>query len=231
MNTIADRINLAVATLGLDAKKVAKDAGVAYTTWRDIESGKTDKPRNLREIAKAMGVSLDWLADGEGDMVLGGASSITVLSSDEAVPDDIVMIAVSNVKFSGGNGSAVATYELEEDRQPVAYQLSWFIRERMKPERCKRFRVVGNSQEPLLFAGDWILVNLDQTAVENGRMYALRYGDELRVKKLTKRLNGGLLLISENSAEHPPEELSPAEVLEHITIIGRVRDKGGRGGL
>lgn len=231
MNTVADRIKHALAELRLDGNDVARRAGIPYTTWRDIVAGVTESPRKLREIAKAMGVSLDWLADGEGDMVLGGASSITVLSSDEAVPDDIVMIAVSNVKFSGGNGSAVTTYELEEDRQPVAYQLSWFIRERMKPERCKRFRVVGHSQEPLLFAGDWILVNLDQTTVEDGRMYALRYGDELRVKKLTKRLNGGLLLVSENSAEHPPEELSPAEVLEHITIIGRVRDKGGRGGL
>ncbi len=172
---------------------------------------------------------MSWIIDGTGGMA-DDAGAVSA-HDPEAPSADVVLIEVSNVRFSGGPGAITPIYEIEEDHTPHVYQRSWFVKERMKPERCRRFRITGNSQEPFLFAGDWVLVNLDETTVENGKLYAFRYGDELRVKRLYKRINGSLLLISENTEEHPPEEVSPADVAEHITIIGRVRDKGGKGGL
>lgn len=249
--TIGNRIKQAMAAANppADVKLLTKATGLSASTLYDLLRGDSKSTTKLHAIAAALKVRAEWLETGIGPMrdatlarlssgrvmVVGAeepeAGYITELDPEIETPDHIVQIGVSHVRFSGGNGSAVATYELDEDREPIAYQRAWFIKERLKPDRCKRFRVVGDSQEPFLFAGDWILVNLDETSVDNGKMYAFRYGDELRVKRLHKRLNGGLLLVSENATQYPPEEIAPDDVRDHITIIGRVRDKGGKGGL
>lgn len=84
--------------------------------------------------------------------------------------------------------------------------------------------------EPMLYAGDTILVNLDEQNVVDGKMYAVRYGDDLRVKYLSRRVDGGLLLRSVNPS-YPVEEVSPDLVEQHISVIGRVRDRSGTGGI
>ena len=81
-----------------------------------------------------------------------------------------------------------------------------------------------------MYAGDTILVNLDETNIVDGKTYAIRYGDELRVKKLYRRIDGTLILRSVNPA-FKDEEISPELADEHITVIGRVRDRSGTGGL
>lgn len=134
----------------------------------------------------------------------------------------------SEYPFSGGAGRL--NYEIIEDDEPATYRLSWFQKYGLNPDRVRRFRVTGDSMEPLLFARDTILVNLDETQVVDGRLYAIRYGDQLRVKYLSRRLDGTLVLRSVNPA-YKDEEV-PAELAnEHITVIGRVRDRSGTGGL
>ena len=62
------------------------------------------------------------------------------------------------------------------------------------------------------------------------KVYALRYGNDLRIKRLYRRLDGTLILRSDNP-RYKDEEVPPVLAEEHITIIGRVRDKSGAGGL
>lgn len=155
--------------------------------------------------------------------------TVRALHPEDPKPDDVVLVPESRIEFSAGPGH-VATYELVEAHEPAAYRLSWFQRERINPEKVRRFRVSGDSQEPMLFDGDTILVNTDETTIMDGRLYAIRYGDELRVKYLFRRLDGTLILRSLNP-RYPDEEV-PAELAnEHIAVIGRVRDKSGKGGL
>jgi phage repressor protein C with HTH and peptisase S24 domain len=83
---------------------------------------------------------------------------------------------------------------------------------------------------PMLYPRDTILVNTEETNVVDGRLYAIRYGDELRVKYLSRRLDGTMILRSVNPA-YKDEEVPPQIADEHITVIGRVRDRSGTGGL
>lgn len=75
MSEIAERIRKVIAERELDERSVAREAGLPYTTWRDIVSGVTKNPRKLREIARALTVSMEWLASGEGDMTPLGQSA------------------------------------------------------------------------------------------------------------------------------------------------------------
>lgn len=156
-------------------------------------------------------------------------SKITAIHPDDAPRDDVVYVPESTIEFSAGNGRT-ATYELVEDQEPASYRLSWFQKYGINPDRVKRFRVSGDSMEPLLFARDTILVNLDETNIIDNKLYAIRYGDELRVKYLRRQLDGTLILHSVNSL-YEDEKVPPELASEHITVIGRVRDRSGTGGL
>lgn len=154
--------------------------------------------------------------------------SVVAFDLDDGAPEGMVLVPESRIEFSAGDGRI--NYGLVDEHAPAAYRREWFQKHGINPDRVRRFRVTGDSMEPMLFAGDTILVCTEQTEVVDGRLYALRYGDQLRVKYLSKRIDGTLVLRSINPA-YKDEEV-PAELAnEHITIIGRVRDRSGTGGL
>jgi phage repressor protein C with HTH and peptisase S24 domain len=155
--------------------------------------------------------------------------TILAVHPEDAQREDLVYVPESRIEFAAGNGRTVL-YELIEDEEPASYRLSWFQNHRINPTKVRRFRVSGDSMEPFLYARDTILVNEEETSIVDGKLYAIRYGDELRVKYLRKLLDGTLVLHSVNPL-YDDEKVSPELAQEHISIIGRVRDRSGTGGL
>ncbi len=177
-------------------------------------------------IERNLGFSHIWLMTGEGEERI---SNIRALHPDDPLPEGVIAVPESRIEFSAGPGRE-PHYELLEDSENATYRLSWFQKERINPARVKRFRVKGDSQEDFLFHNDTVLVNLDETNIVDGKLYAIRYENDLRIKFLFRKLNGSLVLHSKNP-KYPDEEISPELANEHISIIGRVRDKSGKGGL
>lgn len=229
--------------------ELARIAGISDTAvgnWLKDVNG-IDAP-NARLLGAHLHVDPLWLETGQGHPTGDGSqirrpiperrhgerdqpfvhSLVSAYDGDDALPDDVVLVPESRIEFAGGDGRI--NYELVEHEEPATYRRSWFQKYGINPDRVKRFRVVGDSMEPMLFPRDTILVNLDETNVIDGRMYALRYGDQLRVKHVSRRIDGTLILRSVNPA-YKDEEIPPGVVEEHITIIGRVRDRSGTGGL
>jgi phage repressor protein C with HTH and peptisase S24 domain len=79
--------------------------------------------------------------------------------------------------------------------------------------------------EPYLQDGDTVLIDLGQTALIDNEIYAIRYGDELRIKRLAKRFDGGIFVRSDNTI-YPVETVGPGD-LEHVNVIGRMLWRGG----
>jgi SOS-response transcriptional repressor LexA len=159
------------------------------------------------------------------------AVAVRAHDDDEDLGEDYVQIPEHTVTFSAGPGRIPIVEEIQ-DSTLATYRREWFQKQGIKPESARRFQVRGDSMEPLLHSGDTVLVNLAEVTILDGKVYALRYGDELRIKRVYKRLDGGIILHSDNPAHRPQdEEIDPESVQEHISIIGRVRDKSGSGGL
>lgn len=159
----------------------------------------------------------------------GRESNIIAVHPEDPLPEGFVYIKESSIAFAGGNGRT-PIIELIEESEPVAYSVNWFRKKRINPKDVRRYRVTDVSMVPLLFDNDTILVNHAETNIINGKVYALRYGDDLRVKELHSHLDGTLILRSINPL-FKDEVVPPALVQQHISIIGRVRDKSGSGGL
>lgn len=219
-------------------------SGVDVGTINALENRDSTRSKYASQLAKAFGLTLDQLLDedrdyvlstGEGEMVLAGGAlpgqAVRAHDAGEPLSDAYIQIPENAVRFAAGNGRT-ALFDEVADSVPRTYRRDWFIKEGINPQQARCFKVDGDSMEELLFDGDSVLVNLAETQILNGKVYALRYGDELRIKRVYRKLDGSLILHSDNPAFVPREEEIPAAAVEqHIGIIGRVRDKSGRGGL
>lgn len=215
----------------LDAKnggnqsEMARFIGVTPQAVQKWMTGASEpRGKNLEMAARFLNVSPAMLKFGSEP----GGNAVIALHPEDPLPDDVVLVPEYRIEFSAGDGRL--NYEIVEDNEPATYRLSWFRKYGINPARVRRFRVAGDSMEPMLFARDSILVNLDETDIVDGNLYALRYGDQLRVKYVSRRIDGTLVLRSVNQA-YKDEEIPPEVADEHITIIGRVRDRSGTGGL
>lgn len=245
MSTLSERIAEVIASTGLQKGVFAERVGVTAASVTFWLTGKTKnlKAAVAQRISQVSGYRVRWLVDGTGPKkesevidvqavwLDDHSKAVQALDFDDELHDSLIQVRESQVRFSAGPGRS-AEFEEIEDSVPATYRLEWFKKEGIKPENTRRFKVHGDSMESLLFDGDTVLVNMAETDVVGGKVYAIRYGDELRIKRIFKRLDGGLILRSDNPDHIPQnEEVTPDVVDEHITILGRVRDKSGRGGL
>lgn len=240
MHKQMERLYTAAQLKGIHSQSdLAKALNASSQTVNNWEARGMSK-QGMLDAERLIGCSAIWLETGTGNMWSTGSPShgvhenhapylVDAKHPDDAPRTDVVFVHESRIEFSAGNGST-ARYELIEDEEPATYRLSWFQKYGINPKRVRRFRVSGDSMEPMLYARDTILVNMDETNVVDGKLYAIRYGDDLRVKYLSRRLDGTLTLRSVNPA-YKNEEIPPEMVAEHITVIGRVRDTSGTGGL
>ena len=70
--------------------------------------------------------------------------------------------------------------------------------------------------------GTCVGVNTAEKSIRDGKIYAIDHGGLLRVKYLYRRPGGGVRIVSQNSTEHPPEDLTADEFATDVRIIGRV---------
>lgn len=250
MNDLATRLTEVMRELNIsNSTELATFCDVSQGLVTQWFSGQTKLgPKPLKAFARTR-FSLDWLTEGrlpkyrtdrileapavggssDPELVEVGKAKIFASHPDDEQSDEFIYVPESRIEFAAGNGRT-AVYELVEDEEPATYRRSWFQKYGINPDKVRRFRVAGDSMEPMLYARDTILVNEAERNVVDGKMYAIRYGDELRVKYLSRRVDGTLLLRSVNPA-YPVEEVPPELVEQHISVIGRVRDTSGTGGL
>lgn len=224
---MANRLQQALALKnGGNQSELARHIGVSPQAVQKWIAGDSEpRGKNLELAAQFLNVTPAYLRFG----IDSEPGSIRAAHPDDPAEPTMVEVPESRIEFSAGNGRS-AHFEFLENEEPATYRLSWFQKNGINPARVRRFRVAGDSNEPAMYAGDTILVNLDETNIVDGKTYAIRYGDELRVKKLYRRIDGTLILRSVNPA-FKDEEISPELADEHITVIGRVRDRSGTGGL
>lgn len=225
---LSDRINYGLKKTGKSQTKLAEECGVKSPSVNNWVTGKTKELMASVAIkaSKSLNVDLNWLITGKGEPE---GDPVVALDDDETPSDDYVQIKEYGVRCAAGNGCE-PTYEEQTECVPATYRRSWFQRICVNPEHCKRFIVSGDSMEPILFPDDRILVNMaDTSPIHNNHVYAIVYGDEVRVKRLIQLMNGDLIIHSENP-QYPDETIHKGDEI-NFRIIGRVIDKSGRGGL
>ncbi|HSN80285.1 MAG TPA: S24 family peptidase [Rhodoferax sp.] len=133
------------------------------------------------------------------------------------------LVPLIYLKFSAEKNSVL---DIEQNLPPLPFRSDWLKKKQVSQKETLRFvDVVGDSMNDYLHDGDVVLIDLGQTAIQDNNVYVITYGNELRVKRLSKRFDGGLFIRSDN--KNFPEELLSTEQAKSIKVVGRVLWRAG----
>lgn len=174
----------------------------------ELHAGKRGGPLlPIVELAKAAGVTTDWIATGHDRRPdLGpvqGKSGFAVLYHYEASP----------------KGQLVEVEDLHD--AAVALRHDWLATLGVKPAEVGLMTMKGDAMAPTLKDGALLIVDRSAKAITGDGIYALLMGRGLAVRRAQVLLDGSLKLIADNATYAP--ELVGAKAASEIKIAGRVR--------
>ena len=224
-NNLRYQQNAAIRS-GISKADFAERVGTSASTISQILGEKA--VRNLGdELARKIEINLNlphgWLDQPHQEVEESGSKDeakiiggIEPWDSDTSLDDDEVEIPfLKEVQLAAGAGS---TFREDHNGYKLRFAKSTLRKLNIHYSNAVCVEVIGNSMEPVLPNGSTVGVDTGCKEVKDGKMYAIDYGDLLRVKLLYAMPGGMLRIRSYNSDEHP-EEVRPSS---EIRIIGRV---------
>ena len=164
------------------------------------------------KLAKLTGSSLDAL--------LLGAGQPTVPSHVTTNYDAFVSVPMLKMRASAGVGQIAIQGEPQRE-DIVSFREDWLRSIGLLPGRAEAMTAIGDSMEPTIRDGDLLLVDRSIDRVVNHGIYVLVYNGAVLVKRVQLRLDGSLVLKSDNTI-YGEEVVAKNEATELI-IEGRVR--------
>lgn len=226
MTELKNRIQSAMDYAQINGKELSVITGLTTAAISQYKTGKilTLNAMAAQKIADALGVNVEWLVTGKGNMIKPNIISLDNADSDK-LPAGFVQIPEYKICFGAGEAEE-PTYEEIQDCVPAYFRSSFFSDRGINPKNCKRFKVIGDSMIPLINDGDYITVDCTpKDYIENNQIYALVFDHSLRIKRLIKSFK--TLTIRSDNQIYPDEVLTLEEAAQMIHIIGKVIERSG----
>ena len=153
----------------------------------------------LEKISQNENISLDWLVFGNKEI---------------KVNDNNYNIDLLNVRAGAGEG--IYNYVIETV-DTISLDKSFF-RTPINTNKIKGIQVDGDSMEPTLRDGDYVLIDENINFGTNG-IYAIQYGGQILIKRLQFKMDGTILIISDNT-KYQSETFNPQENQLPFQVLG-----------
>lgn len=164
---------------------------------------------SLVNLAKAAGVSVEWLATGRG------ASGR--IKSDASGPAETCDSIVTTDKASRAAGEP-APPPSPQIVDYVRLRADWLQRVLGADARSVAIVVaVGDSMAPTIDEGDLAVVDLRENRFRYDGIYVIHAGNELAIKRIQRQPDGKLLIRGDNSAYEPATAMP-----DQLDLLGRV---------
>lgn len=203
------------------ADRLARATGVSPSAFRKWLRGDAEPSRErLVALANAAGVSVGWLASGEGPTPRLGDGT----PSPRSAPGpgginqrEYILLPKRPEAAAAGAESPPAVGPAEF----VAFHHDWVRAEfGIEPHHLSMETAVGESMLPNIQDGDLLLVDTSENRFRSFGVYVLEVAGERLVKRVQPKLDGSLTLISDNAA-YEPEHIPSAQAGD-IAVVGRV---------
>ncbi len=194
---------------GITKADVARACGIsdqAVGKW--FKTGKV-ATKNLAIAARLCGLTLDQLVRGE----------IQAVGTRPDVALDSVHVPLLDVSASMGNGRMMLEYETVVDG--IRLSRTWCSRHLSVSHVANLATITayGDSMRPTFEDGDLLLVDRGVTELRIDAVYVLAYRDELYIKRVQRRLDGSVVVRSDNPL-YEPIVIDPQK--NHLAVLGRV---------
>lgn len=205
---------------GMNPTKLSKETGVNQSTIWKILKGRIADPGSevIAPLATRFRVSIAQLR-GEAPIGAGVAEQAPTYGA-------VVTLRVYGAEASAGAGRLPNEHDTVVGSMQVSQE--WLRRNVpgiTSPKNLAVITALGGSMEPTFKDGDILLVDRGVDEVKVDTIYVLTRSDasksgELFVKRLQRKLNGDLLIKSDNPLFE--DELLPVKNLPEIRVLGRV---------
>ncbi|MEO1986641.1 MAG: helix-turn-helix transcriptional regulator [Martelella sp.] len=209
--SIQERIFSRIGSRGI--AEAARNCGISESTLRSYKKS-VPAADMIPKLANGLGVNILWLLTGDGPE---SPAKPEISGLPAALIDDFALVQKLELEASAGNG-AVAAYD--PGAEYIAFQASWLRAHDVNPSAARVLNVHGDSMEPTIRHGDVLLVDTSIDHIKDNAIYVLTWDNSVFVKRVHKRINGSLQLISDNTL-YPPEDITKADA-DQLHIAGRV---------
>lgn len=139
-------------------------------------------------------------------------------------PYGFILVPRYDVAASMGHGSVIHSEQIVDH---LAFREEWVRTElSANPKNLVLISAIGDSMEPTLRAGDLLLIDRSSEGVTQDAIYAFATNGELRVKRMQLKIDGSVVIKSDN-LQYEAETLLVDQV-GLLRIIGRVVWSGRR---
>jgi len=203
------------------ADRLARATGVSPSAFRKWLRGEAEPSRErLVALAQAAGVSVGWLAGGEGPEPRLRAPNGGQPPATEGASLDrkgyVLLPKRPEAAAAGGESPdpppAVEFMALSHGWVRATFGIA--------PDQLVLETAIGESMLPGIQDGDLLLIDASTKRFHGFGVYVLEVGGERLVKRVQTKLDGSVTLISDNPA-YEPEHVTAAKAAD-IHVVGRV---------
>lgn len=229
METLAGRLAGLIEETGKERSDVINDLAKLCNVkspsvygWLD-GSTKRLAGTNLILAADYFGVNPFWLDSGKGAKRVESERPQHSLREPDAgygVSSD-VYATIKELRNELGAGGTAVLRDFDEVAGERAYRRDWLEKEGLIVDNLRIVKVKGDSMVPYVFHGNKVLVNTAEKRIIDGEHYAIRVGDEPKIKRLFTQGDGKVRIESYNA---PTDFVTRDDDWE---VLGLVVDRGG----
>ena len=171
---------------GLTQAKLGESVDLKQTQIRDIESGKQQVNIELaNKMSDIFYISGWWLLTGKGSMLEEKAKNTSSSNGYE--------VEMLSVKAAAGEG--IHNYQIEVIDKIIMDKA--FFRTAPNIKKIKIIQVYGDSMNPTLQSGDYVIIDETKTQGTDG-IYAIQLHNQILIKRLQFNLDGTIDIKSDN---------------------------------
>lgn len=198
--------------------EIAEAVGITQPAYQALESGKNQKSSYLPMIANILGVDPLWLTTGGSP----DSFELSEISDPVIVTDDLknqfVWIDVVEASFSCGTGESIE-FHFDAINGKIPFPPAFLKERNVTEQTMKIIKAKGDSMADFIKDGDMVGINLAQTDVIDGEIYAVYLAGEGMIKQVFKEADGSLILHSLN--EKYRDKIVTEENGKNFKVIGR----------
>lgn len=220
-STPPTRLRLAREKAGFkSAAEAIERFGWKASTYLAHENGQNGIRADKAAVyADAFKVTVGWLLTGEGELPerLPAVTDVKTGSIFEVGGAEFARIPVYDVHLSAGYGATNSTENILDFYTIGMNMLRDFTDAPIN--RLVFVRVKGDSMEPLLTTGDWVLVDTRETRLATPAIYAFVNDGEAIIKHASQHLETGAVTLFSHNPKYEPQTITNPDCLR---VIGRI---------
>jgi len=190
-------------------KDVADVLGISQMNFATMKKRNKVPFEALLDFCAKKSISINWLLYGQSPESLV-----------EATNKFYMVKYFNDVNASAGGGADEQCEEIEELEIPE--QFVFMLGGEKELKNVEAINVSGDSMEPTFSYNDIVFINRSKTDLGRGGIFTIRTEAGLFIKRVQKRLDGKLDIISDNQV-YSTQTLDPQEV----EVVGRVVSRFG----